>query len=74
MTELLRSLEKNQVVFQKTSQYSVRCQKGSSTFSVELNHLEDLANILIVKFKRVAGEMPNFRDVSSKVLSSMTLV
>jgi len=74
MTELFRSLEKNQVSFQKTGEYSVRCQKGSSTFSVELNHLEDLANILILKFKRMTGEMPNYREVSSKVLSAMTLV
>ena len=43
-------------------------------FSIELNHLEDLANILIVKFKRLGGEMPSYREVSSQVLSAMTLV
>ena len=44
-------------------------------FGVELNHLEDLANILIVKFKRLEGcEMRDYRDVSSKVLQAMTLV
>ena len=43
-------------------------------FSVELNHLEDLANILIVKFKRLGGEMPSYREVSTQVLNAMTLV
>ena len=52
----------------------MKCQKGNSVFSVELNHLEDLTNILIVKFKRMGGEMPDYRDVSSKVLQAMTLV
>ena len=68
MGELFKSLDLNQVTFQKTSSYSVKCQKGASVFSIELNHLEDLANILIVKFKRMGGEMAGYRDVSSKVL------
>ena len=75
MGELFKSLNQNQVNFQKTSNYSVRCQKGPGLlFSVELNHLEDLANILIVKFKRLQGEMPTYREVSSQVLQAMTLV
>jgi len=74
MGELFKSLETNQVSFQKTSNFSVKCQKGASSFSVELNHLEDLANILIVKFKRLGGELPSYREVSSKVLQTMSLV
>lgn len=74
MSELYRSLEHSQVSFEKTTQHSVQCQKGNSAFTVELNHLEDLTNILIIKFKRVSGDMPSYRDVSSKILSGMTLV
>jgi len=43
-------------------------------FSVELNHLEDLANILIVKFRRLDGAMPSYREVCGQVLNAMTLV
>lgn len=74
MSKLFKSLDQNQVSFQKTSAYGVKCQKGGSVFSVELNYLEDLTNILIVKFKRMGGEMPDYREVSSKVLQAMTLV
>ena len=74
MSKLFKSLDQNQVSFQKTSSYGVKCQKGNSVFSVELNHLEDLTNILIVKFKRMSGEMPDYREVSCKVLQAMTLV
>ena len=36
--------------------------------------MEDLANILIIKFRKLEGEMPSYREVSSKVLQAMTLV
>ena len=74
MSELFKALNLHQIVYQKTSSYSVKCQKGPSMFSVELNHLEDLANIFIVKFKRLGGEMPSYREVASQVLSAMVLV
>lgn len=41
---------------------------------MELNTLEDLANILVVKFKRLSGEMRGYREVSSSVLSIMNLI
>jgi hypothetical protein len=40
---------------------------------MEINHLEDLASIFLVKFKRLSGETWAFKDVSGKVLSAMNL-
>jgi hypothetical protein len=52
----------------------VQCSKTGVNFAMELNHLEDLANILVVKFKRLSGEMQTYREISSCVLSGMDLV
>jgi hypothetical protein len=40
---------------------------------MEIAHLDNLDSIYIVKFKRLAGEIWSYKEVSSKVLSSMNL-
>ena len=35
--------------------------------------MQDLESIFIVKFKRLAGEMPQYKEVSGKVLQNMNL-
>jgi len=40
---------------------------------MEITHLENLENIFVVKFKRLAGETWAYKDISGKVLTSMHL-
>ncbi len=40
---------------------------------MEITQLDNLDNIYVVKFKRLAGEMPQYKEVSGKVLSNMNL-
>ena len=40
---------------------------------MEITHLENLDNIFVVKFKRLAGEIWAYKDVSGKVLNNMNL-
>ena len=40
---------------------------------MEITHLENLENIYVVKFKRLAGETNAYKEVSSKVLNMMNL-
>jgi Kinase associated domain 1 len=35
---------------------------------MEIAHLDNLDNIYVVKFKRLAGELQQFKEVSGKVL------
>lgn len=51
--------------------YGFRCQKNNVRFEMEIAHLDDLDNIYIVKFKRLAGEIGNYKEVSNKVLNHM---
>ena len=77
MNEIYRSLKINKVHYKQTGPFKVECtlqHPQQLTFTMELNHLEDLMNILIVKFKRVSGEMSQYRDTSSSVLRQMALV
>ena len=74
MNEIFKALESLKVQFKKSGPYGVKCQKTGINFSMELNHMEDLASILVVKFKRLSGEMRDYRELSSKVLGQMQLV
>ena len=57
LTEMLRALDLNRVSYKKIGSYGLRCQKNNVRFDMEIAHLDNLDNIYVVKFKRLAGEM-----------------
>lgn len=70
---MIRSLEINRVSFKKMGTYGLRCQKNNVRFDMEIAHLDNLDNIFVVKFKRLAGDMQPYKEVSGKVLSNINL-
>ncbi len=73
LQEMVRALDINRVSFKKVGQYGLRCQKNNVRFDMEITYLDNLDNIYLVKFKRLAGEMQPYKEVSGKVLSNMNL-
>jgi len=74
MAEMSKALDQLKISFRKQGTYGVHCQSPKTTFTMELNTLEDLTNIFVVKFKRQSGDMRAFRETSSSILSLMTLI
>lgn len=70
---MVKALDMNRVSFKAVGQYGLRCQKNNVRFDMEIAHLDNLDNIYVVKFKRLAGDLPQFREVSGKVLTNMNL-
>lgn len=73
MAEMLKSLEMNRVSYQRIGSYGLKCHKNTVRFEMEITHMQDLDNIFVVKFKRLAGEMPQYKEVSGRVLQNMNL-
>ena len=71
--EMIRALDINRVSYQKLGSYGLRCHKNNVRFDMEIAHLDNLENIYVVKFKRLAGELQQYKEVSGKVLSNMNL-
>ena len=71
--EMVKSLEFQKVSYKKIGNFGLRCQKNNVRFDMEITHLDNLDNVYVVKFKRLAGETCSFKEVSGKVLSSMHL-
>lgn len=65
---MVRALDINRVSYKKIGSYGLRCQKNNVRFDMEITHLDNLDNIYVVKFKRLAGEMQHYKEVSGKVL------
>lgn len=70
---MVKALDGNKVQFKKLNPYALRCHKTNVKFEMEINHLENLENIFVIKFKRIAGENQQYKEVSGKVLSNMNL-
>ena len=57
LAEIHRALDVNRVQYKKIGNYGLRCQKNNVRFDMEIAHLDNLDNIYVVKFKRLAGEL-----------------
>jgi Kinase associated domain 1 len=73
LMDMVRSLEHQKVSYKKIGSWGLRCQKNSVRFEMEINHLDEIESIYILKFKRLAGEIPHFKDVSARVLNNINL-
>ena len=73
LREIARALDYNKVTFVTDGPYGVQCQRSSVKFTMSLNHLDDLDNIFVVKFRKLAGELPAYKDIAARVLQSLNL-
>lgn len=71
--EIAHALNLQKVKFTRSG-YIYDCQKGQISWTVEICRLEDLAEILLVKFRKTQGEMGAYREVCHALLQGMTLV
>ena len=53
--------------------YRVNCQCKSVRFEMEITQLENIDTIYCVRFKKISGDTWPFKDITSKVLSSLDL-
>ena len=75
MADIQKALDVSQVAFEQTGPFALKCSRDNLlSFSIELHHLEDLTEILFVKFRRLTGETQTYREVSSRVLARVKLV
>lgn len=73
LQEVQRALTTHRVAFRQSSAWSLRCQKVAVCFEVEIAHHVDNADSYLVRFKRVAGEVNQYKDQVSKILAEMRI-
>lgn len=71
MQEIQRALTVQRVAFKQASAFKASCQKQSVRFEMEVSHLDHLESIYVVRFRRIAGELTQYKDLCSKILAEM---
>lgn len=71
LAELHRVLAAQHVAFRQAAPGMVRCQRHAVRFDIELASLDRLGSIHAVRFRRVAGELWQYKDICAKLLSDM---
>lgn len=77
MQEIHRALTLQRVSFKQATGFSVKCQKQSVRFEMEISHLENQQGmesaVYVVRFKRILGDLFQYKDLCGKILSEMKL-
>eukprot|EP01022_Parablepharisma_sp_SALTPOND_P019645 TRINITY_DN3393_c0_g1_i1.p1 TRINITY_DN3393_c0_g1~~TRINITY_DN3393_c0_g1_i1.p1 ORF type:complete len:769 (-),score=56.38 TRINITY_DN3393_c0_g1_i1:3964-6270(-) len=73
MEEIVKALSACKVQYKKTGNYMVNGQKQSVRLELELMQMEDMDFMHIIRFKKLAGDMAGYKEISTKLLSLMKL-
>jgi len=71
--EMESSLNSHKVSTKFATTYCINCRKDQVDFEMEINHLDNLDGIYIIRFKRLAGDLFRYKEIASKVLNTMRL-
>lgn len=51
----------------------MKCQRQTLRFEIDIAHLDDLDTIYVLRFKRVAGDLAQYKSLCSQLLAEMRL-
>jgi len=69
--EIQRALNLERVTFKQNSAFSVRCQKNNIRFEVEVSFLDNLESVYVIRFKRIAGALLEYKELCGKLVGDM---
>lgn len=73
MGEIITTLSMHRVSFKQVSQWSVKAQRQALRFEIGIAHLDDMDTIYVLRFKRVAGDLVQYKALCSTLLADMRL-
>jgi len=73
MSEITRALENNRIHFRNITKYSLRCEKDTNKFEIEINCLQNHENVYIVKFSKQSGDITRSNELCSLIYRGLDL-
>jgi len=73
LQEIQRALTQQRVSYKQANPFLVKCQKQHLRFEVEISNLDHLESVYVVRFRRVAGDLVPYKELSSKILAEMKI-
>jgi len=73
ISELIKVLDKTGIKYKRVNMYAVNCQKQNVKFEIEILQLENSDSLYLIKFKCIAGEQRDYKEVTSSILHNIQL-
>lgn len=73
MSDLATVLTKESITYRSTSAWAVKCQQGGIRFELELAKLDEVDSAYVLGFKRIAGDLANYKILCSQLLADLKL-
>lgn len=73
LSEVVHVLQAHRISFKQTSQWVIKCQRQMLRFEIDIAHLDDLETIYVLCFKRISGDLSQYKTLCSNLLAEMHL-
>jgi len=73
MTEITKVLETNKIHFRNITKYSLKCEKDTTKFEIEINSLQNHENVYIVKFSKQSGDITKSNEICSSIYRALDM-
>lgn len=73
ITEIIKSLNSLKVTYKQDGSYSFVCIKNRFKFEIELNSIEGLSGLKLVRFMNIGNSYNTFQAVSEEILEKLDL-
>jgi len=73
INELAKVLESHKIYYRNMTKYSLRCEKDTNKFEIEINSLQNHDNVYIVKFSKLSGDIAKSNEICSQIYRALDM-
>jgi len=73
LAELSKVLENNKIQFRNVTKYSLKCEKDTNKFEIEVNSLHNHDNVYIVRFTKQSGDITKSNEICSLIYRALDM-
>eukprot|EP00825_Cyclidium_porcatum_P040970 TRINITY_DN5291_c0_g1_i2.p1 TRINITY_DN5291_c0_g1~~TRINITY_DN5291_c0_g1_i2.p1 ORF type:complete len:169 (+),score=31.73 TRINITY_DN5291_c0_g1_i2:132-638(+) len=71
MSSITKTLEQLKMYMRQTNKYEIKCEKDKLKLDIQINQVQDLDKLFLIKFARSQGENDKFNDICNNILVSL---
>ena len=73
INELAKVLESHKIYYRNMTKYSLRCEKDTNKFEIEINSLQNHDSVYIIKFSKLSGDIAKSNEICSQIYRALDM-
>jgi len=73
INELAKVLESHKIYCRNMTKYSLRCEKDTNKFEIEINSLHNHDSVYILKFNKLSGDIAKSNEICSQIYRALDM-